>query len=89
MRVSHPLNSSSGCGCETNGYASAYDRTTGPCVFNAVANGSELADVRITMDNNSSPRSAHLGVFVVMGIAPIVVYLMAVLVLPWIVKGLH
>ena len=39
-----------------------------------------------TMDENSNPRSANLGVFVVMAVVPIVVYLMAVLVLPWIAK---
>jgi hypothetical protein len=35
------------------------------------------------MDENSNSTSANLGVFVVMGIVPIVVYVMAVLVLPW------
>ena len=43
-----------------------------------------------TMNENSNPRSAaNLGVFVVMAIVPIVVYLMAVLVLPWVGRGFH
>jgi hypothetical protein len=43
-----------------------------------------------TMNENSNPRSAaNLGVFVVMAIVPIVVYLVAVLVLPWIGRGFH
>jgi hypothetical protein len=41
------------------------------------------------MDENSNPRSANLGVFVVMGVVPIVVYVMAVLVLPWVLRGFH
>jgi len=39
-----------------------------------------------TMDENSNPTSAHLGVFVVMGVVPIVVYVTVVLVLPWLAK---
>jgi hypothetical protein len=35
------------------------------------------------MDENNNPTSASLSVFVVMGVVPIVVYVMAVLVLPW------
>jgi hypothetical protein len=42
-----------------------------------------------TMDENSNPRSANLGVFVVMSIVPIVVYVVAVLVLPWVVRSFH
>jgi hypothetical protein len=38
------------------------------------------------MDENSNPRSANLGVFVVIGVVPIVVYVTAVLVLPWLVR---
>jgi hypothetical protein len=56
-------------------------------VFNAVAYGNELANDRIDMDENNHPRSANLGVFVVMSVVPIVVYVMAVLVLPWVAKG--
>jgi hypothetical protein len=41
------------------------------------------------MEENSNSRSANLSVFVVMGIVPIVVYVVAVLVLPWISKGFH
>jgi len=51
-----------------------------------VANGNELAIVRIHMDENSNPTSANLGVFIVMGVVPIVVYVTAVLVLPWLAK---
>jgi hypothetical protein len=36
----------------------------------------------IDMDENSNPTSAHLGVFAVMSVVPIVVYVTAVLVLP-------
>jgi hypothetical protein len=43
-----------------------------------------------TMNENSNPRSAaNLGAFVVMAIVPIVLYLMAVLVLPWVGRGFH
>ena len=38
------------------------------------------------MNENNSPSSANLGVFVVLGIVPIVVYVVAVLVLPWLAK---
>jgi hypothetical protein len=42
------------------------------------------------MDENSNPRSAaNLGVFVVMAVVPIVVYVMAVLMLPWVARGFH
>jgi hypothetical protein len=37
------------------------------------------------MNENSNPTSANLGVFVVIGVVPIVVYVTAVLVLPWLV----
>ena len=40
-----------------------------------------------TMDENSNPASANLGVFVVIGVLPIVVYITAVLVLPWLAKA--
>jgi hypothetical protein len=36
------------------------------------------------MDENNNPTSANLGVFVVMAVVPIVVYVVAVLVLPWV-----
>jgi hypothetical protein len=39
------------------------------------------------MDENNTPRSANLGVFVVISVVPIVVYVMAVLALPWVAKG--
>jgi hypothetical protein len=38
------------------------------------------------MNENNNPSSANLGVFVVMGVVPILVYLTAVLVLPWLAK---
>lgn len=41
------------------------------------------------MNDNNHPTSANLGVFVVLGIVPIVVYVVAVLVLPWVERGLH
>jgi len=41
------------------------------------------------MDDNSNSTSANLGVFVLLGIVPIVVYVMAVLVLPWVGRGFH
>jgi hypothetical protein len=40
------------------------------------------------MDANNI-RSGNLGMFVVMAIVPIVVYVVAVLVLPWVGKGFH
>jgi hypothetical protein len=46
-------------------------------------------NVRITMDDNSNPRSAHLGVFVVMGVVPIVGYMLVWFVLPWVERGFH
>jgi hypothetical protein len=42
-----------------------------------------------TMDENNNPRSADLGVFVMMAVVPIVVYVMAVLVLSWVRRGFH
>jgi hypothetical protein len=41
------------------------------------------------MTDNNHPTSANLGVFVVLGIVPIVVYVVAVLVLPWVGRGFH
>jgi hypothetical protein len=41
------------------------------------------------MDEYNNPRSANLSVFVVMAVVPIVVYVMSVLVLPWIGKGFN
>jgi hypothetical protein len=41
------------------------------------------------MDENSNPRSASLGVFIVMSVVPIVGYLIAVLALPWIARVVH
>ena len=41
------------------------------------------------MNDNNHPSSANLGVFVVMGVVPIVVYVVAVLVVPWLGRGLH
>lgn len=41
------------------------------------------------MNDNNHATSANLGVFVVLGIVPIVVYVVAVLVLPWVGRGLH
>jgi hypothetical protein len=40
------------------------------------------------MDANNI-RAGNLGMFVVMAIVPIVVYVVAVLVLPWVGKGFH
>jgi hypothetical protein len=40
-----------------------------------------------TMNDYNHPNSANLGVFVLLGIVPIVVYVITVLVLPWIGKG--
>ena len=39
--------------------------------------------------NNNHPTGANLGVFVVMAVVPIVVYVVAVLVLPWVGRSLH
>jgi hypothetical protein len=55
--------------------------------FSTVATGLRMFG---TMDDNSNPTSAaNLGVFVVMAIVPIVVYVVAVLVLPWVGRGFH
>ncbi len=44
----------------------------------------------LTMNANTNPRSAaNLGVFVVIAVVPIVVYVVAVLVLPWVGRSLH
>jgi len=40
-------------------------------------------------ENNTARSAANLGVFVVMAIVPIVVYVMGVLVLPWVGRGFH
>jgi hypothetical protein len=40
--------------------------------------------------NNTPPRSAaNLGLFVVMAVVPIMVYVVLVLALPWIGRGFH
>jgi hypothetical protein len=41
------------------------------------------------MDENNNPRSADLGVVVMMAVVPIVVYVVAVLSIPWIVAELR
>jgi hypothetical protein len=41
------------------------------------------------MDDNSNSTSSNLGVFVLLGIVPIVVYVITVLVLPWVGRGFH
>jgi len=41
------------------------------------------------MDADNNPRSANFGVFVVMAVAPIVVYVVAVLMLPWVGRAFH
>ena len=51
--------------------------------------GNELAILRILLDENSNSTSANLGVFVVMVIVPIVVYLISVLLLPWVGRSFH
>jgi len=55
-------------------------------VCNTTACGTELANVAISMDANNV-RSSHLGMVVVMGIAPIVAYMIVWVVLPWLAKG--
>jgi hypothetical protein len=40
-----------------------------------------------TMNENSNPTSPNLGVFVLLGIVPIVVYVIMVLMLPWVGRG--
>jgi hypothetical protein len=57
-------------------------------VFNGVGRGNEVAMFGIDMDENNNPTSAHLGI-VMMAIVPIVAYVMAVLVLPLILRGFH
>ena len=57
------------------------------CVFSALSGVAiDLPRLASTMNENSNPRSANLGVFVVIGVVPIVVYVTAVLVLPWLVR---
>jgi hypothetical protein len=41
------------------------------------------------MNVNNHASSPNLGVFVVLGIVPIMVYVVAVLVLPWVGRGFH
>ena len=41
------------------------------------------------MDENNNPSAANLGAFVLMAVVPIVVYVVAVLVLPWVGRGFH
>jgi hypothetical protein len=43
----------------------------------------------MTMNENSNPTSANLGVFVVLAVLPIAAYVIAVLVLPLILRGFH
>ena len=57
-------------------------------VFIIAAYGYKLASPS-TMDDNSNPRSADLGVVVMMAVVPIVVYVVAVLSIPWIVAELR
>ena len=58
-------------------------------VFSGAGCGDELAMYSIDMDENYNPSAANLGVFVVMSIVPIAVYVVAVLVLPWVGRGLQ
>jgi hypothetical protein len=46
-------------------------------------------NVGIGMNVNNHPTSANLGVFVVLGIVPIMVYVVVILVLPWVGRGFH
>jgi hypothetical protein len=48
-----------------------------------------LPNVGIGMNVNNHPTSANLGVFVVLGIVPIIVYVVVILVLPWVGRGFH
>ena len=57
-------------------------------VFNVVGCGNEVAIFGIDMDENNNPTSAHLGI-IVMAIVPIAAYVIAVLVLPLILRGFH
>jgi hypothetical protein len=41
------------------------------------------------MDENNHSSAANLGVFVVMAVVPIVVYVISVVLLPWVGRGLH
>ena len=41
----------------------------------------------IDMNENTNPTSANLGIFVIMAVLPIAAYVIAVLVLPLIVRG--
>ena len=59
--------------------------TTRVNVFNTLSRGTELANVAVSMDANNV-RSSHLGMVVLMGIAPIVVYMLVWVVLPWLAK---
>jgi hypothetical protein len=58
-------------------------------VFNVVARGAERAMFDIDMDENNNSSAANLGVFVVISVVPIVAYVVAVLVLPWVGRGFH
>jgi hypothetical protein len=42
-----------------------------------------------TMNDNNHPSSPNLGVFVLLGIVPIIVYVITVLVLPLVGRGMH
>ena len=61
---------------------------SGVNVFNVVGCGDKRATLGVDMNENSNPTSVSLGV-VVMGIVPIVLYFVAVLVLPWFMRGFH
>jgi hypothetical protein len=75
--------SSSGLYCEPNGYARANAPRRG-VVFSGRRGWQRACTCLAAMDENNNPTSANLGVFVVMAVVPIVVYVVAVLVLPWV-----
>ena len=80
--------SSSGLSFESNGYARA-NGGFGEAVFSMMSRMATSLQMLASMDENNHPSSANLGVFIVMSIVPIVLYVVTVLVLPWVGRGFH
>ena len=86
--VTHRLTSSSGLSRESNGYARAYDRFTEPVLSMPSRMAMRLRPPS-TWTRTTTQDQPNLSVFVVMSVVPIVVYVISVVLLPWIGRGLH
>jgi hypothetical protein len=84
------VGSPSGCRFEANGYAEGVASIPRGLVFSSFSTVATSLHMFGTMDDNNTPRSAaSLSMFVVMAVVPIAVYVVAVLVLPWVGRSFH